>query len=315
MRKYNKKKYNFTKFLSYLLVLYAWSISIFIVIWRSKNNDENAINNNRYNKTLNDRSNDDSKNKINNLYRNLVYLKNKDDLTNLFIIHNSLNYSIYLYPIKIINVYDDSDLSFKDSNISQESLINCLKREVDKKEKKKNFSGNPKEENEYRLLQSFINNISNNPKDVFGKLNDTEESIFDSYTNNNLTNNNSPTTIDIQNIIFIQGSIILIETLLLISFVSFSFVKIRFKYFIYKLITFFCSFNNFIQFQILALIFTKISKNDFHSRFTVPYIHSATTIFFTIYIDSDYILNSSAALISGILIIVFSIGYDWSHPY
>ncbi len=122
-------------------------------------------------------------------------------------------------------------------------------------------------------------------------------------------------TNDIQNLIFIQGIIIFIQTLLLISFIVFHIIKFRLINLIYSFISFFCVFNNFVQFQLLSLIVTKILPSEFHGRFTVPYIHSALVIFYTLFIDSDYYVNGLAAFISGILIFVFSIGYDWTNDF
>ena len=108
---------------------------------------------------------------------------------------------------------------------------------------------------------------------------------------------------------------IIIQTLLLISFISIRIVNIKFKYLLFKFISFFCGLNHFLQFQVLKIILNKIKDNSFHSLFTIPYSHAALTIFYSLYIDSDYLINIFSSLISGILIFCFSIGYEWNKDY
>lgn len=307
LEKYKNKKYNFMRFLSYISILYVLSISIFIVILEHKNAKSNELNHLTFkNSTSNfssNYSNDDPKYKL----RKLEIFQNENVLIKLL----SLNKSKFIFSSK----NSDFQLISKLENVymSPQNLQYCLEKENNKTEIRKLFNPNIKIRELYILLENIYNdNINENSlRNIMIMSNSSDliikENLNINYSETNISVNNH----HIEKLVILQGSIILIETLLIVSFIIFSFMKTPFNYLLYKMMSFLCCFNNFVQFQLLSLIFTKISKNDFHSRYTIPYIHSATTIFFTTFIDSDYIINSVAAFSSGILIFIFSIGYDW----
>jgi len=338
IRKYMKKKYDFKKFLIYFLLMYFLSISIFIIIWSFKNdNYKNSLisSNNRIEDIIQS-SNKKIKSKNFGKYRSLSSSNFKEDTINVLIFLNTFindlkldctkilkkeKYVLKFYFEKLDEYYEDyENLNFyfmKLINGTQHKknpdIISLIKNEIEANGSFKillNFRN-------IRNLKESTNNSTNfiSNSSFFENItytNDNIKLIDDIKSSSNSSLKNKPfTKSNINNLVLIQGWLILLQSLLIITYISFRFVKIRYKYLIYKAVSFICCFNNFVQFQYLALIVTKIHQSNFHARFTIPYTHSAVTVFYTMFIDSDYIVNSVAATISGIVVILFSIGYDW----
>lgn len=81
--------------------------------------------------------------------------------------------------------------------------------------------------------------------------------------------------------------------------------------FFYLIISWIYSLNNNLQFQIFrSLLYNKIS--EIHFYYSIPYSHAAVVIFFTLFIDSNYLINSSAFFVNLAIIYILKIGADWS---
>lgn len=149
----------------------------------------------------------------------------------------------------------------------------------------------------------------------YTKIQNANMTLFENITLNNFSGSSAKSDItslnNITNLIFIQSGIILFQFLLLVSFILFKFIEIRLKSLLFRLISFTNGFNNFLQFQVLTLIFSKLNYNEFHSRVTIPYFQSTIIIFYTIFMDSDFITTLLSSLVSCAIIFIFSIGNDW----
>jgi len=83
--------------------------------------------------------------------------------------------------------------------------------------------------------------------------------------------------------------------------------------FFYFIISWFYAFNNNFQFQTLrALLYNRV--NPLHLYYSIPYSHAAIVIFYIIFIDSSFLINSTAFLFNLAIIIIFSIGNKWKEP-
>ena len=142
-------------------------------------------------------------------------------------------------------------------------------------------------------------NKSNNPNQTEVNLQMTENFEIKNYSNLKI----------------LQLLLIFLQLILFFAFFVIKFLKFKFKICIYKLISLSCCINNFLQYEILRLIFNNYQQYAFHSQFTIPYTHTALLIYYSIFIDSDYFIIWSSSVISAFVLLVFPVEYGIKNDY
>lgn len=152
-------------------------------------------------------------------------------------------------------------------------------------------------------LQAEISAIEIVKNSAYVQITDDSKIIKDNETtiNNKLKNFNS--------LSYLIFSLVGIDIAILIAmFLCKKYFK-KYSLYMFFLISFFCSFNNYIQFQILmSNIKDKIS--DFNARYTFPHLNCSLIFFYYIFIDCNWVVNSMSLLLGSMLVFFFSIGSE-----